>query len=193
MSPWRWTLGVAGRGRGHRHARERLVGEGQTGRLYLARLDAARGFRPGDFVTVAVQEPPLRMWPGCRPLRSAERGQFWRWGGMTARGGRGDVLRRQGDDVIVPPRRWQGARWWPSGRRCWARASRSDRSAARALRRRGRARHAGTRRGAARAAGRLRRRQSTMPDEARQRVLAQLREPRVPARVVQRIEHRMGG
>ena len=32
-----------------------------------------------------------------------------------------------------------------------------------------------------------------MPDEAKQRVLAQLKEDKVPARVVERIESRMGG
>ncbi len=35
------------------------AGEGQTGRLIYARLDAAPGFKPGDFVTVTVQEQPL--------------------------------------------------------------------------------------------------------------------------------------
>lgn len=35
------------------------AGEGQSGRIIFARLDSARGFKPGDFVTVAVQEPPV--------------------------------------------------------------------------------------------------------------------------------------
>ena len=35
------------------------AGEGQTGRLIYARLDSASGFKPGDFVTVTVQEQPL--------------------------------------------------------------------------------------------------------------------------------------
>lgn len=35
------------------------VGEGQTGRLVFATLDDPRGFRPGDFVRVEVEEPPL--------------------------------------------------------------------------------------------------------------------------------------
>ncbi|SEJ23958.1 Biotin-lipoyl like [Pseudooceanicola nitratireducens] len=35
------------------------VGEGQTGRLIYARLDSARGLKPGDFVTVSITEPPL--------------------------------------------------------------------------------------------------------------------------------------
>ncbi|WP_037316582.1 efflux RND transporter periplasmic adaptor subunit [Ruegeria halocynthiae] len=35
------------------------AGEGQTGRLIYARLNDATGFKPGDFVTVSVQEQPL--------------------------------------------------------------------------------------------------------------------------------------
>ena len=35
------------------------VADGQTGRLVFARLDAARGLKPGDFVAVEVREPPL--------------------------------------------------------------------------------------------------------------------------------------
>ncbi|WP_209598682.1 HlyD family efflux transporter periplasmic adaptor subunit [Ruegeria sp. HKCCSP351] len=35
------------------------AGEGQTGRLIYARLQEASGFKPGDFVTVSVQEQPL--------------------------------------------------------------------------------------------------------------------------------------
>lgn len=35
------------------------AGEGQTGRLIYARLDTAPAFKPGDFVTVTVQEQPL--------------------------------------------------------------------------------------------------------------------------------------
>ncbi|WP_170402868.1 efflux RND transporter periplasmic adaptor subunit [Ruegeria arenilitoris] len=35
------------------------AGEGQTGRLIYARLEDAPGFKPGDFVTVTVEEQPL--------------------------------------------------------------------------------------------------------------------------------------
>jgi len=35
------------------------VGEGQTGRLLFARLEDGRGLKPGDFVTVRVEEPQL--------------------------------------------------------------------------------------------------------------------------------------
>lgn len=36
-----------------------VVGDGQTGRQIFARLNAAGGLRPGDFVTVQVEEEPL--------------------------------------------------------------------------------------------------------------------------------------
>ena len=36
-----------------------MAGEGQSGRMIFARLDSAPGFKPGDFVTVAVEEPTL--------------------------------------------------------------------------------------------------------------------------------------
>ncbi|GAA6191773.1 efflux transporter periplasmic adaptor subunit [Phaeobacter gallaeciensis] len=35
------------------------AGDGQSGRLIFARLSDAPGFKPGDFVTVLVDEPPL--------------------------------------------------------------------------------------------------------------------------------------
>ncbi len=35
------------------------TGQGLSGRLIFARLDSAPGFKPGDFVTVMVEEPPL--------------------------------------------------------------------------------------------------------------------------------------
>lgn len=36
-----------------------IVGEGQTGRLLFAKIGNPKGFRPGDFVTVEIDEPPL--------------------------------------------------------------------------------------------------------------------------------------
>ena len=35
------------------------VGDGQTGRLLFATLERTAGFKPGDFVTVTIEEPPL--------------------------------------------------------------------------------------------------------------------------------------
>ncbi len=78
------------------------VGEGLTGRLLFATLDAAQGFRPGDFVTVKVKEPVLRDVV-MLPASAVDSG------GNVLLIGEGDrleqvtvtVLRKQGDDVIV--------------------------------------------------------------------------------------------
>ncbi|MDK3017241.1 efflux RND transporter periplasmic adaptor subunit [Pseudodonghicola flavimaris] len=56
------TLDIAGaalsaRGRVDRDSA--AVGAGQSGRMLYADLTEARGFKPGDFVTVTVEEPPL--------------------------------------------------------------------------------------------------------------------------------------
>ncbi len=78
------------------------VAEGQTGRIVYARLDTAPEFRPGDFVTVVIEEPILH-----DVIRLP----------ATALNGQNEVLivnaqerleaafvmleRRQGDDVLV--------------------------------------------------------------------------------------------
>ncbi|WP_322894392.1 MULTISPECIES: efflux RND transporter periplasmic adaptor subunit [unclassified Yoonia] len=78
------------------------VGAGQTGRQLFARLDKAPGFRPGDFVTVSIAEPMLdnvALLPATAvgsddmilTVDADERLQ------PVAV----DVLRRQGDDVII--------------------------------------------------------------------------------------------
>ncbi len=82
------------------------VGEGQTGRLIYVALDAAPGIetlvQPGDFVTVSIAEAPL---PDAAILPATAVG---RNGTLLALGAEDrleevpvQVLRRQGDDVIV--------------------------------------------------------------------------------------------
>lgn len=82
------------------------VGEGQSGRLVHADLNAPRGFRPGDFVTVRITEPVL---PDVAliPATAVDAegvvlvlGDEDRLAEATV-----DVLRRQGDRVLVrvPP------------------------------------------------------------------------------------------
>lgn len=78
------------------------VGEGQTGRLVYVALDAAPGLRPGDFVTVRVEEGPLT----DAALVAAT--ALGRNGTVLALGPEDrldevpvEVLRRQGDDVIL--------------------------------------------------------------------------------------------
>lgn len=86
------------------------VGAGQIGRLVFATLDAAPALKPGDFVTVEVEEPPLE-----NAIRLP----------ASALGTTGDVLilgtdsrlqptpvqllRRQGDDVLVRASSLEGA------------------------------------------------------------------------------------
>ncbi|MEZ5912637.1 MAG: HlyD family efflux transporter periplasmic adaptor subunit [Paracoccaceae bacterium] len=170
------------------------VGEGQSGRLVHATLDAAPGFRPGDFVAVRVEEPALddvAILPA-----SAVDGQ----GTVLALGDddrlevvSAPVLRRQGDSVIVEARALAGREVVSErspllGAGIKVRPNRAGAPAASSepemvtLDPERRARliafvEANTR----------------MPAEARERVLAQLREEAVPAQVVARIEERMGG
>ncbi|WP_089899528.1 efflux RND transporter periplasmic adaptor subunit [Loktanella fryxellensis] len=78
------------------------VGEGQSGRQIFTSLTDAAGFRPGDFVTVSVQEPPLMAVVLLPATAVAADGTVLR----VTQGDRlaiqpVDVLRRQGDDVIV--------------------------------------------------------------------------------------------
>lgn len=81
------------------------VGEGLTGRLLFATLDAAPGFRPGDFVTVSINEPELRR-VALVPATAVAADQTVL---VVGEGGRlqsqqTELLRRQGDDVIIQAR-----------------------------------------------------------------------------------------
>jgi multidrug efflux pump subunit AcrA (membrane-fusion protein) len=86
------------------------VGAGQTGRLLFARLEAAPGFRPGDFVTVSIDEPELRN-VALIPATAVAADQTVLVVGDEDRlqSGVVDLLRRQGDDVIVGLRDLAGA------------------------------------------------------------------------------------
>ena len=78
------------------------VGDGQTGRLVYARIETAIGLKPGDFVTVHVQEPPVE---GVTRLSAAAYGSD---GAILIVNENGrlesldvELVRRQGDDVLV--------------------------------------------------------------------------------------------
>lgn len=78
------------------------VGAGQTGRLIFARLDATPGFRPGDFVTVSVNEPTLdgvALLPATAVASDGTVLVVNAEDRLELR--QTDVLRRQGDDVII--------------------------------------------------------------------------------------------
>ncbi|QFT61711.1 efflux RND transporter periplasmic adaptor subunit [Roseivivax sp. THAF30] len=173
------------------------VGEGQTGRLVYARLTSSAGFQPGDFVTVLVDEPDIE-----NVVRLP----------ATALGPNGDVLlvgaddrleaaavelvRRQGDDILVSAGSITGrqvvAQRTPllgSGIKVRARSMAPPEDAEARVeddlmdlseerRERLRAFVEGSDR---------------MPDAAKERILAQLSEPRVPAAMVARLEARIGG
>ncbi|MGB3409314.1 MAG: HlyD family efflux transporter periplasmic adaptor subunit, partial [Jannaschia sp.] len=93
-------LDIETRGRITREAS--AVGEGLTGRLVFARLDGARGFRPGDFVRVTVEEPALdrAIRLPATALSAQNRvlvlGEEDRLDEIAI-----TLLRRQGDDVLV--------------------------------------------------------------------------------------------
>ncbi len=170
------------------------TGEGQTGRLIFAALERPAGFKPGDFVTVHVAEPPLL---NVVPLPASA---------VDAQGsvlvlGEGDrleavavnVLRRQGDSVLVrgpiagrevvearspllgagiavKPLRKSAAPAPPAPPEM---LELSDDRRARLVA--------------------FVENSERMPQEDKARVLAQLAQPTVPADMVARIESRMGG
>ncbi|WP_299368812.1 HlyD family efflux transporter periplasmic adaptor subunit [uncultured Tateyamaria sp.] len=171
------------------------AGEQQTGRLVFARLETARGFIPGDFVTVSVQEPPLENVVRL-PASAIDAndtvlvlGEDNRLEAIQVR-----LLRRQGDDILVRSRDLAGrdvveARSPLLGAGISVRPLR-PRAPGEAppepemleLSEERRARLVAFVEGNQR-----------MPAEAKARVLARLSEDRVPAQMVARIESRMGG
>ena len=170
------------------------VGEGQTGRLVFARLDGARGFKPGDFVTVEITEPPLEnaiRLPATALDAASEvlvLGPEGRLESVAV-----TLLRRQGDDVLVrsdalagrqvvaerTPLLGDGIKVRPISPQA---AAAPGPEAMLELSAERRARLVAFVENSA-----------AMPADAKARLLARLAEPRVPARVVERIESRMGG
>lgn len=174
------------------------VGEGLSGRLVFATLDTARGFRPGDFVTLAIAEPPLD-GVALIPARAVgSDGTILVLGpGDRLESAPAEVLRRQGDEVILRVGDLAG------------REVVVERTAllgagilVRPVRGNGAALADGVETPAVLVDLTPERRAAliafveesgAMPAEAKSRVLAQLREDRVPVEVVSRIEARMGG
>lgn len=169
------------------------VGEGQTGRLIFAQLTSPRGFKPGDFVTVGIEEPPLRFvarLPATAVNAANEVlaiGEEDRLQTVSV-----NLLRRQGDDVLIRSRDLMGrevvAERTPLlGAGIKVRPLRagasvptepemvelSDERRAKLL---------------AFVEGNTR-----MPAEVKNRILSQLAQEKVPAEVVSRLEARMGG
>lgn len=81
-----------------------VIGSGETGRLVYARidLDEASIFRPGDFVTVAIDEPPLENVAEIPAAAVTEAGEMLVVGpDERLRALQVRILRRQGDAALV--------------------------------------------------------------------------------------------
>ena len=168
------------------------AGAGATGRLIFAALTDAAGFKPGDFVTVSVQEPALENVVRLASSAVDAGGEVLVLGPENRLEARQvDVLRRQGDTVLVrgpilgrqvveerSPLLGAGISVKPLSR---------DGSAPKApemleLTEERRAKLVA-----------FVEANKRMPEAAKARVLARLAEPKVPAQMVERIESRMGG
>ncbi|WP_136441813.1 efflux RND transporter periplasmic adaptor subunit [Pacificoceanicola onchidii] len=78
------------------------VGEGQTGRRLFATLSAPRGFKPGDFVTVSAREAPLERVARVPSTAVDASGTVLMIGEEDRlASARVQVMRRQGDDVLI--------------------------------------------------------------------------------------------
>ncbi|MBD3679731.1 MAG: HlyD family efflux transporter periplasmic adaptor subunit [Rhodobacteraceae bacterium] len=171
------------------------VGEGQTGRLIFAEIGAAPGFRPGDFVSVRIEEPPLS---GVALLPAAAVDAA---GTVLVIGAEDrleslpvEVLRRQGDDVIIRAGRVAGRKVVAErspllGAGIRVKSIQNDGAAAPApepemleLDDERRAKLVAFVEG-----------NQYMPKDVKERILSQLAQPMVPAQMVERIESRMGG
>jgi hypothetical protein len=172
------------------------VGEGESGRLVFAELAAAPGFKPGDFVTVEVEEPALADVARL-PARAVNADGFvlvldtedrLQEAAVT-------VLRRQGDDVIVAADAIAGrdvvaVRTPLLGAGIKVRPLRRDAQRAELVRDDEMVALSDDRRAALRA---MVEGTGGIPEAAKTRILAQLDQPLVPARVVAGLESRFGG
>jgi multidrug efflux pump subunit AcrA (membrane-fusion protein) len=78
------------------------VAAGQTGRLVFAALEGSAGFRPGDFVTVRIEEPALQ-GVALIPATAVDStgGVLVLGEGDRLEAGQVELLRRQGEMVLV--------------------------------------------------------------------------------------------
>lgn len=168
------------------------AGEGATGRLIFAALSGAKGFKSGDFVTVRVREPVLQNVVRLPASAVDARGELLVLDDENRLEAIGvDLLRRQGDTVLVRGpilgRQVVEARSPLLGTGIAVKPITRGAPAAQApemleLTEERRARLVAFVEGNKR-----------MPKEAKARVLARLAESKVPAKMVARIESRMGG
>lgn len=174
------------------------VGEGLSGRLVFATLAGAPGLRPGDFVTVEIVEPALD-GVALVPARAVGvDGTLLVLGeGDRLEAAPAEILRRQGDDVLVRVGALRGReivleRTALLGAGILVRPIRDQGSG---LSRAGDAATRLVELSPERRAALIAFVEDTagMSEDAKAEVLARLREARVPSDVVNRIEARMGG
>ncbi len=186
------VLGINLEAEGRISRESAAVGEGQTGRLLFARLDEAPGFRPGDFVTVRISEPPLERVARV-PSSAVDASSSVLVVGEEERleVAQVQVLRREGDDVLLRARDL-------AGREIVAERSPLLGAGIRIRPVRPGAAESPPQDDFVELDPERRARLVTfveanqnMPAEAKARVLAQLKEDRVPVRMVERIESRM--
>ncbi len=174
------------------------AGEGVTGRLIFAALASAPGFKPGDFVTVRVQEPMLSAVVRLPASALGVDGSVLVLGdGDRLESVAVDLMRRQGDAVLV--------RGPLEGREVVEARSPllGAGIAVKPLRRAGEAAVPASPEEAAGMVELTEERRAKlvafiegnrqMPQEAKTRVLTMLANPQVPAKMLARLESRMGG
>lgn len=189
------VLGVSLEARGRISRESGAVAQGQTGRLIFASLDTANGFRPGDFVTVRINEPPLERVARLPATAVDAAGTVLVLGDEDRLDiAEVTVLRREGDDVLVrarglggrevvaerSPLLGAGIRIRPIRPNANGNAEAPSGPELVELDPERRARLVTFVEG-----------NQFMPEDAKARVLAQLKEDKVPMRVVERIESRM--
>ncbi len=191
------TLDVSGaalRASGRISRDSAAAGDGQTGRMIYARLADAPGFKPGDFVTVAVDEPPVERVARLPASALDASGTVLVLGAEDRLEALPvELVRRQGDEVLLrgaglagrevvigrTPLLGAGIRVRPLREEAQDEAPEATLLELSAERR-------------ARLVAFVEA-NNRMPDEVKARVLAQLGGDRVPAQLVERIESRMGG
>ncbi|MEP1330211.1 HlyD family efflux transporter periplasmic adaptor subunit [Pseudophaeobacter sp.] len=204
-APVRVTLDAAGAGltaTGTLSRASGAVGDGQTGRLLYASLTQAPGFKPGDFVTAKVSEPPVA--DVARVPASA----LGTDGTVLVLGAEDrlealpvDLVRRQGDDVLIRGAGLAG-RQVVTGRTPLLGAGIRVRPLLQDAQAKQQQESAAVSAAAEMIALSDERRarlvtfveaNDRLPDAVKARVLAQLAKAEVPVKLVDRIETRMGG
>lgn len=171
-----------------------FVAEGETGRLVFAQLDKGAGLKPGDFVTVEIEEPALDAVVRLPATALGANGHVLIVGSdeRLARV-QVDLLRRQGNDILVRAEGLAGeevvAQLTPllgPGLKVRVITSQDSQKDATA----DMLELSDTRRARLQSFVAS---DAEMPEDVKQRLLTQLTQPRVPAQVVARLERQIGG